>query len=73
MGNSRGGKREPHWILEATQTGADCLIANLFNAAMLRTTIVQIGGKLQRQLIDRSLAILQCILKDTNTCAIRTR
>jgi two-component system chemotaxis response regulator CheY len=46
-------KKEPHWIFEATQAGADCLIAKPFNAAMLRAKIAQIGGKLERQIIDR--------------------
>jgi two-component system chemotaxis response regulator CheY len=37
-------KREPRWVLEATQAGADCLIAKPFDAATLRTKIAQIGG-----------------------------
>jgi CheY-like chemotaxis protein len=38
-------KKEPHWILEATQAGADCLIAKPFDAATLRAKIGQIGNK----------------------------
>jgi CheY-like chemotaxis protein len=41
-------KKEPHWILEATQAGADCLIAKPFDAATLRAKIGQIGNKRKR-------------------------
>jgi CheY-like chemotaxis protein len=51
-------KKEPHWTSEAMQAGADCLIAKPFNAAMLRAKIAQVGGKLERQLIDRGAAVL---------------
>ena len=51
-------KKEPNWIAEAMQAGADCLLAKPFNAAMLRAKIAQIGGKLERQLIDRGAAVL---------------
>jgi DNA-binding response OmpR family regulator len=32
-------KKEPRWVLEATQAGADCLIAKPFDAAALRMKI----------------------------------
>jgi two-component system, chemotaxis family, chemotaxis protein CheY len=51
-------KKDPQWILEATQAGADCLLAKPFTAAMLRAKIAQIGGKLERQSIDRGAAVL---------------
>jgi two-component system chemotaxis response regulator CheY len=51
-------KKDPHWISEATQAGADCLIAKPFDAATLRSKIAQVGGKLERQSFDRGAAVL---------------
>lgn len=45
-------KREPRWVLEATQAGADCLIAKPFDAATLRAKIAQIGAG-RRELNNR--------------------
>ncbi len=36
-------KKEPHWVLEATEAGADCLIAKPFDAVTLRAKIGQVG------------------------------
>jgi two-component system chemotaxis response regulator CheY len=36
-------KKEPSWVMQATQAGADCLIAKPFDAPTLREKIAQIG------------------------------
>jgi two-component system chemotaxis response regulator CheY len=36
-------KKEPRWVLEATQAGASCLLVKPFDATTLRTKIAQIG------------------------------
>jgi two-component system chemotaxis response regulator CheY len=41
-------KKEPQWVLEAMQAGADCLIPKPFDAATLRAKIAQIGGARER-------------------------
>ena len=51
-------KKEPHWVLQATRAGADCLIAKPFNAAMLRAKIAQIGGMIERASIDHGAAVI---------------
>lgn len=41
-------KKEPNWVLEATQAGADCLLAKPFDVDTLRAKIAQIGGVRER-------------------------
>jgi two-component system chemotaxis response regulator CheY len=36
-------KREPRWVLEATQAGADCLLAKPFDVATLKAKIAQVS------------------------------
>ena len=37
-------KRDPQWVLEAINAGANCMITKPFDAATLRAKIAQIGG-----------------------------
>jgi two-component system chemotaxis response regulator CheY len=41
-------KKEPHWVLQATQAGADCLLAKPFDVATLRAKIGQISALRER-------------------------
>ena len=41
-------KKDPHWVLQATQAGADCLIAKPFDADTLRAKIGQIPAMRER-------------------------
>jgi len=50
-------KKEPRWVFDATQAGADCLIAKPFDAATLRQKITQLGGMRERELVDRAKSL----------------
>ena len=41
-------KKEPHWVLQATQSGADCLLVKPFDAGTLRAKIAQVGAVRER-------------------------
>ncbi len=41
-------KREPHWVLQATQSGADCLLAKPFDAGTLKAKLGQIAVSRER-------------------------
>jgi two-component system, chemotaxis family, chemotaxis protein CheY len=41
-------KKEPHWVLQATQAGANCLLAKPFDADTLRAKIGQLAAAHER-------------------------
>lgn len=41
-------KREPHWVVDAAQAGASCLLVKPFDAATLKAKISQIGTVRER-------------------------
>ena len=41
-------KKEPHWVLQATQVGANCLLAKPFDADTLRAKIGQLAAVHER-------------------------
>jgi len=41
-------KKEPHWVLQATQSGADCLLVKPFDAATLKAKLSQAAAVRER-------------------------
>jgi len=41
-------KKEPHWVLQATQSGADSLLVKPFDAATLKAKISQVAALRER-------------------------
>jgi two-component system chemotaxis response regulator CheY len=41
-------RKEPHWVLQATQSGADCLLVKPFDADTLRQKIGQVAAQRER-------------------------
>ena len=41
-------KKEPHWVLQATQSGADCLLVKPFDVGTLKAKISQVAAARER-------------------------
>jgi len=41
-------KKEPHWVLQATQSGADCLLVKPFDVATLKAKLNQVAVARER-------------------------
>jgi two-component system chemotaxis response regulator CheY len=49
-------KKEPHWVLEATRAGVDCLIAKPFDAETLKQKIAQVDNARERTKIREGVS-----------------